>query len=309
MLYQRERDLFINNRDASVMYSALKNGDPVAISGWIHARFGKTSERHPILMKADDDTASLLCQKLLKDDIDLTKRSDLFYHLRNITRDKNGLRDLILNIFAYHIHNTSVMNKFITIAGSLYISDPVVRKAIFLLTDSENSKIRESAFLALARTKFFIRHIHELRKSFMMDSNRDFRKRLLMASATFLGRAHLSAINLSGSMGDVPLAEVLDTHEMLNADLADQIVSQMKKREKALEAEMIARDELDSNNKSIVRNINARAIKLNAVIHNAKSIIEKQEEVMSHAAVIRLFFWSEHPERAQAAANRIRLHN
>jgi len=295
--HKRERELFLNRREAGAMYEALRVGDPYEVSNWIHQRFTNGSDRHPVLRRADDETAAILCQKLLTDEIDLTKRVDLFHHLRGIARSPGGLRELLLNVLACHASNTVVVQKFITIAGSMYSSDRFVGQALLALTKAQNEHVREAAFVTLSRTGFFHANFAQLRLSFMADDNQEIRIRILMASAISLGRGNMAALNLNASLSNVPLEDVLDFEELLDEGLATQIATIMRTREREnvqrLKGEKFTRPNEDGP-------ISAKDI---------KAIIRRQEEVLCVAPVFKLFFAADKPERYRETLARLELKN
>tara|TARA_R110002033_G_scaffold162652_1_gene199441 strand:- start:3530 stop:4765 length:1236 start_codon:yes stop_codon:yes gene_type:complete len=292
--YKRERQLFLSKRDAGAMYEALRIGDPYEVSSWIHSRFTDGLDRHPILRKADDETAAILCQKLLTDEIELTKRADLFYHLRGITRSPNSLRELLLNVLARHARNIPVMQKFITIAGGMYSGDQLVGQALLTLTKAQNEQVRETAFVTLSRTRFFGLNFAQLRTSFMNDANREIRQRLLMTSAISLDRRSLSVINLNALLSDVPLADILDYSELLDEGLAAQIATITRQR--AHENERRSKGEKFSDTS-----------KMGAIsVPDVTMVVRRQEEVLCSTPVIKLFFAADQPERSQKALARLR---
>lgn len=292
--FKRERLLFLNKPDASTMYEALRAGDPYEVSSWIHSRFTDGLDRHPVLRKADDETAAILCQKLLTDEIDLTKRADLFYHLRGITRSPNSLRELLLDVLARHLHNIPVMQKFITIAGGMYSGDQFVGQALLTLTKAQNEQVRETAFVTLSRTSFFGSNFVQLRSSFMNDANREIRQRLLMASAISLDRRSLSVINLNALLSDVPLADILDYRELLDEGLAAQIATTTRKRAHENERRLKGETLLGSSMKGAIS------------VQDVTMVIRRQEEVLCATPVIKLFFASDQPERFQKAIDRLK---
>lgn len=293
--YLRETALFGSRPEAKTMYEMLRGADPYEVSSWLHSRFAEGADRHPLLKRADDETVSTLCAKLLTDEIDLTKRSNLFYHLRSITRSPEGLRELLLHVFALHVHDVRVMQKFITIAGEMYSMDPYISNAILNLSNSGSERVREAAFVTLARTSFFSKHFEQLRVSFFSARNRGIRQRMLLAAAVALGRSSLSAINLKATRADVPFDEVLDVDALLDEGVAAEIAK----------AELYR--EIEN-----VQSVNDRKHSALILVGNASSadiahIIKKQEEVMLTAEVVKYYFVADHPERALGAHSRLKF--
>ncbi len=291
--YKRERELFLSKSDASTMYETLRAGDPYEVSGWIHSRFSDGLDRHPILRKADDDTAAILCQKLLTDEIDLTKRADLFYHLRGITSSPNSLRELLLDVLARHVRNIPVMQKFITIAGGMYSGDRFVGQALFTLTKAQNERIRETAFVTLSRTNFSLANFAQFRSSFMDDNNREIRQRLLMTSAISFDRRSLSVINLNASLSDVPPDNILDYNDLLDEGLAAQIATTTRQRARENERRLKGERPSDAN----------AEVKIS--VQDVQMVIKRQEEVLCATPVIKLLFAADQPERFQKARARL----
>ncbi|MDD7973892.1 pentapeptide repeat-containing protein [Roseinatronobacter alkalisoli] len=295
--YRRERLLFLSKRGASIMYEALRVGDPYEVSNWIHSRLADGLDRHPILRKADDETVTILCQKLLTDEIDLTKRADLFYNLRGITRSPESLRELLLDVLARHVRNTPVMQKFIFIAGSMYGGDQLVGQALLTLTKAQNEQVRETAFLTLSRTSFFLSNFAQLRSSFMNDANRNIRQRLLMTSALSLDRRSLSVINLNASLSDVSINNILDYNELLVEGLAAQIATTLKQRAYENERRIKGENPSDSSRRGAIS------------VKDATMVIARQEEVLCATPVIKLFFATDQPERYKKALARLKSKN
>lgn len=293
--YRREKVVLSSSADAVSMYEALLSGDPFEISFWLHERYGNRPERHPILRKADEATAAVLCQKLMADDIDLTKRTDLFHFLRDITRNEMELRELILSIFARHISNIPVIEKFVTIAGNLYGNDANTFNAILLLCRASDPRIRQAAFLAAFRSNLILPHLRDMKALFLDRVNEDIRKGLILQSAISLGRSHVSSVNVLGQLDGmaIPQSNVLDNSDLLKEDIAIQIagIIQRRNRENA--------DRLRPG-KRVVAGVDGGVSK-----HAMSAVIERQEEVLCCAPIIKLIFASENPSRAQVARKRI----
>lgn len=291
---KRERELFINRREAGTMYEALRVGDPYEISNWIHARFTHGSDRHPLLRRANDETAAILCQKLLTDKIDLTKRADLFHHLRSITRSSNDMRELLLHVLASHVSNIPVMQKFIKIAGSMYSADPFIGQALLILTKAQSEQVREASFVTLSKTTFFQANFIQLRSEFMSDKNQKIRRRILKTSAISLGRRNLAALNLNASLSDVPVEQILDFNELLDERLATQIATITRQRERKNEQRLKGNK---PTNSSLDVAISARDI---------RRIIELQEEILCSSPVFKLLFAADKPERYRDTLYRLK---
>lgn len=292
--YKRERDLFSAVPNAERMYEALKSGDTYEVSEWIHSRFSGNDGRPAFLREADDETAAILCQKLLTDDIDLTKRSDLFHHLTSIAVSTNGLRELLLEVIARHVGNVPVVTKFITIAGNLYREDPLICQTFLKLTTSVNENIREAVFGTFAGTRFFVDHLPQLEEAFLSRENRNIRQRFLRSAGISLGRSALSTINLQAAMTDVPLDQILDFHELLDENMATEIAMRLKKREEEIADRF-------SENRS------ARSKAGEGVSgQDIESVLRRQEEVMATAPVIDALFASKMPDRYKSARARVK---
>jgi uncharacterized protein YjbI with pentapeptide repeats len=291
--YKRERELFQKKHDAGAMYEALRSGNPYEFSHWVHARFTGKRDTHPVLRKMDNDTATILCQKLIADEIDLTKRTDLFYNIRNITGSSSEMRELILYLLARHASNTSVINRFLKIAGSAYSNDKIVAQAILTLTNAIDEHVRETAFITISRTNFFLSHFQKIRSAFMLAENKNVRRRLLNAAAIEQGRPSQRAISLRALSQDVPLDEILDYSELLNEEIAGQIAAATMKREWDA-ARLIGDGKTTSSD-----------FPAGSSANYLRFVLEKQEEVLCATPVIKIFFALDHPERFKRARARL----
>lgn len=287
--FHREVELFRKNPKASQMYDSLQQGDPLEVSSWIHARYGHGKNQSTFLKDATDETASILCQKLLMDDIDLTKRSDLFHYLKSITGSERSLRELVLRIIATHLSNLPVAQKFITIAGQLFSNDPVVVQAILTLTQAENERVRETAFLTLEKTRFALDHLGTLQSAFLDHKNTGIRKKALRKSAIGLGRKHLSAINLRALGEDVDLEEILDFDELMQPKTMERIASTILLREQKI------RERIEDIKKD----------KRSVSTYEINAIKNRHQEVVSSTPVLRLIYALNNPKEAKEAKARI----
>lgn len=215
-VFGRERLLFSADSDAQRLYRTLRDGDPYEVSAWIHARYGGRSEQHPLLRRVTDEVASILCQKLISDDIDLTKRADLFYNLRSISRSRSVLREVILSILAKKSDDESVITKFIRVSAGSFPNDPTIGQAVFNLCRAKSPSVREHAFIALSRSQVALANLHEVRSLFCARENTIVRKTILRAGAIRLGRSHVRSISRSGRSEELPLDDVLDLSELLD---------------------------------------------------------------------------------------------
>jgi uncharacterized protein YjbI with pentapeptide repeats len=292
--YKRERDLFSAVPNAERMYEILKSGDPYEVSEWIHFRFGDIEKSPSILRDADSETATILCQKLLSDDIDLTKRADLFHHLRSITGSQIRLRELLLDIIARHVGNTPILNKFIIIAGDLYKNDPAITQALLTLTVARDARVREISFRMLSRTRFFAEHLHQLRCRFLAPENQSIRQSMLRSAAIKIGRQAVSAVNLAALRTEVPVDQILDYGELLDDELASQIARRMNERE-------------DRIAESFGNKMSSRAETFAHVKNqDIQAILRRQEEVMCSTPVIKLLFATDMPEVYKRALARLK---
>jgi hypothetical protein len=266
---------------AARMYRTLLEGDPFEISGWLHERYRNQRERHSILRKADRETAAILCQKLLTDDIDLTKRTDLFYFLRSITSSPTELRELMLSIFARHSENTSLIEKFTTIASSFHGDDPDVRDFIVQLCTAKSSRVRLSAFKASANTGIFMQNFEKMKQLFLRPENADLRKQLILEAAIGLGRHHVATVNRAALMTDVKAAA------------GTQIATAIRDRLEAIEARLNP----DASRRKKISSAPSPA--------PTPIIYERQAEVLCSAPVLRTIFARTDPVRSMAAKARL----
>lgn len=291
--YYREFVLFKENPIAARMYRTLLEGDPFEISGWLHDRYRNQRERHSILKKADRETAAILCQKLLADDIDLTKRTDLFYFLKSIASSRTELRELMLSIFARQSENTSLIEKFTTIASSLHGHDPDVRSFIIQLCTAKSPRVRLSAFKASANTGIFMQNFEQMKELFLCPENVGLRKQLILEAAISLGRHHVAAVNRAALLSDVEGEDVLDQPELFEEAAGAQISAAIRDRLVSIEArfnpETASKKKVSSKSSPVTIPI----------------IYERQAEVLCSAPVLRTIFARDNPVRSMAAKARI----
>lgn len=291
--YYREFRLFRDNPMATRMYRTLLEGDPFEISGWLHERYRNKRERHSILKRADRETAAILCQKLLADDIDLTKRTDLFYFLKSITSSRTELRELMLSIFARQSENTSLIEKLTTVASSLHGDDPDVRGFIVQLCTAKSPRVRLSAFKASTNTGIFLQNFEKMKELFLRPENGGIRKQLILEAAIGLGRHHVAAVNRAALLDDVEGEDVLDLPELFEDAAGAQISTAIRHRLEAIEA----RQNPDASSKKKFSS-GATPVTL-SIIH------ERQAEVLCSAPVFRTIFARDDPVRLMAAKARL----
>lgn len=296
-MYMREQALFRDNPKATAMYEALFSGNPMEVSAWLHARYMNEPEKHSILKNADKITASILCQKLMADDIDLTKRTDLFHFIGPITQNRDERRELLLGVIARYRENTVVIEKFIKVVGRLYGNDPVIFNALMLLCNAREQRIREAAFLATFNTKLVVNHLQKLIDLFMSEENADIRKGFLLRTANSHGRMHVRAINLDASMIDISISEVLDVPELLDEQNAKVIAAITRKQK------------WDAEARSDYEKLHLWEDGKPLSVVEVSSIIELQEEVLCTSPVISTIFAYQHKSRAEMALQRINTRN
>lgn len=290
--YYREVQLFRSNPMAGRMYRALFEEDPFEISAWLHQRFRNRRESHSILRRADADTAAILCQKLLADNIDLTKRTDLFYFLRSITGSPIELRELMLSIFARQSENTSLIEKFAMIASSLHRDDPDVRSFVLQLCSAKSPRIRKAAFKASFNTGIFMQNFEKMKALLLQPENEGIRKDFILQAAIGLGRSHVSAINYGALLDGVEVTDVLDLHEFFDKEMGKQVASVIRKRIDEIEAR------LDPGTPA------ARKLPRSTPV-NVDLVFERQADVLSSAPVLNIVFAVDHPDKNMAAKYRI----
>lgn len=291
--YHREITLFRQNPMAVRMFRALLEGDPMEISSWLHARYRNGREEHSILRKADSATASILCQKLLREDIDLTKRTDLFYFLRSITRSPMELRELLLGVFARHSTNASVIEKFTTIASILHEDDPDIRTFILQLCDARSPKVRLAAFKACITLGIFMRNFEAMKDLFLADRNAGIRKGLILESAIALGRHHVAAVNRSALLDGVDAEDVLDMPDLFDEATGIEIANAIRRRHDEVEERL--KESTKSRPKPIPDTKPA----------SPSVVFERQAEVFSSAPVLSTIFARVDPIRSMAAQKRL----
>lgn len=294
--YYRETRIFQDDPMAGRMYRTLLEGDPFEISAWLHQRFRNQRERHSILKRADPETAAILCQKLLADDIDLTKRTDLLFFLRSITNSPTQLRELMRGILARHSQNETLVEKFATIASSLHGSDPEVRDFIFQLCTAKSPRVRLAAFKACSKIGIFMGNFGTMHAMFMDDQNIGIRKGLILESATRLGRSHISCINRLALPGDLPAADVLDMEEFFDGATCARIADILRRRHDEIE-ERLNPEAHGSKKRPAHGTV--------GTVASASFVFERQADVLANSPVLEEIFERLDPDRFRAAEARL----
>lgn len=226
----RERDTMANVPKANRFYEMLRHSDTAVVSKWLEARYLEGQDTHKVFREMTPEVASTLCQRLLTDDIELSKRMTMFYFLKKFAGTIDELREIVLEILALHIEKESVIRSFIKVSGELLITDPIVSKSVLGLCLDKRENIREAAFTALAESKFFQRNIDELESTFFSDANSHLRKKLLRSAAFKLGLNHILSINYFGKGRELEIEEVTDYSELLIPECIEQVVKSQRHR-------------------------------------------------------------------------------
>lgn len=234
----REQELFASVANAKKIYQLLKDGDPYSVSGWVADGTGLPKR---FLEGIGTEEAAVICQKLVVDDIDLTKRTTLFYHLRKITSDREELRSLVSDFVAFQLDNASVVRAFVKVAGELFARDEFISKTILKLCGHRAASVREVAFSAVVDTPLFIRNFDQICKVFLSGHNSDVRRRFLVETATSLGRHHVLSINVAGVNREVDYSDVLDYSDLLDLDKAHLVRASQSNRKSPQSTEEIIR--------------------------------------------------------------------
>jgi hypothetical protein len=188
------------------------------------------NDNHRLLKKIDDDVAAVLCQKLITDEIDLTKRTSLFYFLKKTSASGQTLRETILSVLARHLDKASVVRSFVRVAGKMYAADPIIGKSLVSLCQDARIDVRESAFRAIDQTELMQTQFRILEKQFFSDDNTELRQKLLLGSAIKLGNDHLLSINMYSKMRNLEISEVIDIIALLEDQTISEIVKSQSNR-------------------------------------------------------------------------------
>ena len=291
--FVREAEVFKKNPGAIRFYDSLRNGDALEVSSWIHSRYGGASDSSFGLAKIDAETASIICRKLLFDDIDITKRTDLLYRLKNICGSPLEMRELMLDVLARHLDNYAIVYKLVSIVAKEFRGDFTVFQAILALTRDSQAQIRKIAFFALTKGKYFYSCFDEIRESLMRDENRSIRVELIRRSAFMLGRPYLEVINKSASRDEMSLGETFDYEQMLNLDAIEEL------------ALIIDQRSHKNKERSGGRKNSPSEAPIEASQSTIYSVINRQEEVLANAQLINLFFEKQYPRQALQAKARL----
>ncbi len=221
-------ELFRKKRKVNRVYEILKAGDPYIISNWIADRDKGLAKR--LTKDISDEDALLMCQKLLTDEIDLTKRTTLFYHLRKTTKDSAELRSVVSDFLAFHLDNVQVVRSFVKVAGDLFAGDRFISNAILSLCQHNDPTVRTVAFIAISGTETFIRHADRISALFLAPKNEVIRKQILAETATSLSFRHVLSINEAGDTRDVDLSSVLDFPDLLKRNSVRSVLHGQRHR-------------------------------------------------------------------------------
>lgn len=291
--FVREAEMFKKNPSAIRFYDVLRNGDALEVSSWIHSRYGGANDSFSSLTKIDAETASVICRKLLFDDIDITKRTDLLYRLKNICGSPTEMRELMLDVLARHLDNYSIVYKIISIVAKEFRGDFTVFQAILGLTWDSQAQIRKVAFMSLTKGRYFYQCFDEIRKSFMRHENKSIRVDLIRKSAYMLGRSHLEVINRSASRDEMDLDETFDYDQMLDLDIVEALALEIDRRN------YINKERLEVKAKMPAKSPTEAS---QSTIYN---VISRQEEILANAQLINLFFERQYPGQSLEAKARL----
>jgi hypothetical protein len=211
--YVGERTFFESTPDASRLYHLLKSGDTYEVSDWIASRSGHLGGAQ--LKGLDEKSASILCQKLIVDEVDLTKRTTLFYNLRRFTNSEDDMRRVVADFVAFHLNDSSVIRAFIKVAANILSKDEFVAKTLLMLCGHRDERVREAAFGAISTTGLFIRNFRSIYQLFLLDKNTAIRKSYLLETASQLSKDHVLSINTEGKSSEIEASSVLDFGDLL----------------------------------------------------------------------------------------------
>jgi len=237
-----ERLLFSSSTKIPKIYAMLKSGDPYDVSNWIASRSGSLGKNH--LKNLDDSQAAILCRKLVTDNIDLTKRTTLFYHIKDFASSEQEVRSVVADFLAFHLDNPAVVRGFIRVAGDLLSQHPFVAKTILMLCEHRDPSIREIAFNAICSTSVFHKHFGKIREAYFRPENTDLRKREIFEVAWKMGRSHVLAINTEGRHDDISPDNILDYEDIvLEAKVRQVQASQARRNRWQNDTEIVHRQQ------------------------------------------------------------------
>ncbi|UWQ73302.1 pentapeptide repeat-containing protein [Leisingera sp. M658] len=264
-----ERIFFEENNRASRIYEALKKGDPYEVSSWVSSRGDRLVSKK--FKNISEEQASLLCKKLIVDDIDLTKRTTLFYYLHRFTNSTSDLHRVVSDFVAFHLGNPGVILSFVRVAGDVLSNDEFVAKTILSLCDHRDIGVKEAAFSAITKTPLFAKNYRRIRSLFFSEANTQVRKQIILKTAIKLGAQFVLSINTEGRSGTISGSHVLDFHEMLREETTLQVRASQGKR---------------------------------VAIQSDREIVERQQEVLAQAPVFSVLLERQGSDWIQAALKR-----
>lgn len=219
---EKERRLFQTVPTSRRLYDALVSGDPYSTSDWI---FNKYSDGLPRKYwdGIQKEHAKILCQKLLTEDIDITKRTNLLIMLREFCESPDELLSILMNMFSRHSEDASVVLPFLSAATRLFREDISLIQIITPLCTHANLRIRLAALVAMSHTKMSASEFKAFSNLVFDETNVSLRKQVLRNAALKLGRAHALAINTSGATEEIRLSAVLDFSLLLEERYIEKV--------------------------------------------------------------------------------------
>ena len=283
----RERDLFKRESRANKFYTIMQKGDFGEVTRWLGQRYVDRLDSHRVLRDMDDDAARILCQKLLTDEIDLTKRTSLFFFLRDFTKNREALREIVLEILAIHLERTDVVRSFVKVASQMFMKDEVISNSIWRLCVDERESVRETCFVSLSESDYFYSNIERFREIVFSENNLNIRRKFIREAAIRLGKQHIQSINFDAKRENVSLNSVLDWGDLNVKDNCLSIGRMMAKRDSLLKKGMGY-----SESKLI-----AESVSQDRINFSADEAFRCHHEIRAHARVLERFFMADDADK------------
>ncbi len=292
--YARERKYFREERDAEKYYKILKSEDYSYVTSWVSKRFSDELDDTRVLKNIDDVGLQILLQKLITDEIDISKRASLFHFLRDFTETPQQLREIILQIIAFHINDSAIIRSFLKVAGNIFSNDSVIARCLLILACDKREDVREQVFHALTGSELFYERFEEFRALVFSPENTILRKRWLRSTAIELGDDHVRAIGLEPNDLDVDHSGAMDWNDLGDTDLTKAIA--MKEIEIGVKNEFKTFPSPDFRTNLIKSRMTDRSY--------FEVIYKRQYDIMAQCPVLSYFFRADNKDEYESAVSR-----
>ncbi len=289
----REAKVFQSNNSAERLYRLMKGADYEEITKWLSGRFLNGEDNHRRLKYLSLFESKILSQKLITDDIDLSKRTSLMYYLKDLSSSENDYVELVLDITARHSENEELVKALINSEGVLQRNDEVINECFCRLSVSGGEKVRWMALKALVRSNISITNPKFLQDQFFSHVNYKNRRREIYSAAATLGKKYLSVITSELNDDDISETSSFDWLELIDGKSADKAARNLAIREKVANGRYAVQsndEELDKGNEfhpSNIHKISATDEEVEAKLRFAR---ERQLEVLASNGFLSFFF-------------------